>query len=470
MLDEERVHLIEEECGVFGISRHVEASKITYLGLHALQHRGQEAGGITTRDGDQFVVRHRKGLVCESFNEELLDEMPGDTAIGHVRYSTSGGSSLRNAQPIRVHTKFGPLAVAHNGNLTNAYTLREKFERAGSIFATDSDTEVITHLIARSFASSMLDALIESVRHVKGAFSLIGLTDEFMFAVRDPHGVRPLVIGRLGEARVIASESSSFSLIGATVERELEPGELLVVYRDGTEEFLRPFAHVPVKQCVFELVYFARPDSTIFGTTVYDARKEMGKTLARESFVDADIVVPVPDSGVPAAVGFSQESGIPFELGLVRSHYIGRTFIEPSSSIRHFGVKLKLSPVASIIRGKRVVVVDDSIVRGTTCRKIIKMLREVGASEVHFRVASPPTIGPCFYGIDTSSRSELIAATHTLDEIRDYITADSVAYISVDGLRASVGAKVTADGQCNFCEACFTGQYPIELEDAKLGH
>lgn len=471
MLDEERADLIEEECGVFGVLGHPEAANIAYLGLHALQHRGQEAAGIATLDElGRMPVQRRRGLVSESFDQEVLDELRGQAAIGHVRYSTAGSSSLRNAQPLKLHTKFGTLALAHNGNLTNARTLRRKFEASGSIFATESDTEVIAHLVARSYADSMQGALIDALRQIKGAFSLVGMTRECVFALRDPHGVRPLVVGRLDGARVIASESSSFALIGAEVEREVAPGEMLMIARDGTEQWLEPFLPVTPKPCVFELVYFSRPDSEVFGRPVYETRKRMGEILARESGVDADVVVPVPDSGVPAAVGYAQAAQIPFELGLVRSHYVGRTFIEPSSSIRHFGVKLKLSPVPSVIRGKRVVVVDDSIVRGTTCRKIIKMLREAGAAEVHFRVASPPTIRPCFYGIDTPSRSELIAASHTQEEICDYITADSLAYISVEGLREAVRARVDESGECNFCEACFTGDYPIDLDDARLGH
>lgn len=470
MLDEERAGLIEEECGIFAAHRHAEASKLTYLGLHALQHRGQEAGGIATiDDAGALVVERRRGLVSEQFGQEELERLGGDRAIGHVRYSTAGSSSIRNAQPLKVHTKFGVVAVAHNGNITNAMTLRREFEALGSIFATESDTEVIAHLIARSEADGMLEAVLDAAGKLEGAFSLVGLTADFTFAMRDPHGVRPLWVGTLGDSRLVASESSSFNLLGATPDRELEPGEVFVVEASGEERWLKPFAPAPPAPCIFELVYFARPDSTIFGRHVYETRKKMGAALADEMPVDADVVVPVPDSGVPAAIGYSQRSGVPFELGLVRSHYVGRTFIEPSSSIRHFGVKLKLSPVRSVIEGKRVVVVDDSIVRGTTSRKIIKMLREAGAAEVHFRVASPPTTGPCFYGIDTPSRSELIAATHTLDEIRDYITADSVAYLSVEGLRRAVGATESGE-RSEFCEACFTGRYPIALEDARLGH
>ena len=468
MLDEERVDLIQEECGVFAVAHHPEAAKLTYLGLHALQHRGQEAAGIATlRQGKMFIQR-RAGLVCEQFNQTLLAELPGDFAIGHVRYSTAGSSSVRNAQPLHFHTKYGPMALAHNGNLTNARQLRRRFEAQGSIFATETDTEVIAHLIARSMATDPLDAIIDALRQVKGAFSLTGMTTTLTFAARDPHGVRPLVLGQLDGATLMASESCCFGLIGARVERELEPGELVVVdHLEQTTRVLRPFMQVPPKPCVFELVYFARPDSTVFGRQVYEVRKRMGHELAQECPVEADVVIPVPDSGVPAAIGYAQHSGAPFELGLVRSHYIGRTFIEPSSSIRNFGVKLKLSPVRSVIEGKRVVVVDDSIVRGTTCRKIIRMLREAGAREIHLRVASPPTLSPCFYGIDTPRHQELIAHTHTHEQIRDYITADTLGYLSIQGLRRAVGARPCDQdsAQSDLCEACFTTRYPIELVD-----
>lgn len=464
MLDEERRYLIEEACGVFGIQGHGEAANMAYLGLHALQHRGQESAGIVTVEDDMLRVQRRQGLVGEGFTEDVLESLPGKTAIGHVRYSTTGESNIRNAQPLTVSTKYGPIALGHNGNLTNAAQLRAKLESQGSIFGTSTDTEVVAHLVAKSFASNLLDALIDALRQVKGAFSLVGLAPEFMVAVRDPRGVRPLVAGHLDGQRVVASEPSSFQLIGATVEREIEPGEMLIVYKDGTEEWRRPFEKIDARPCIFELVYFARPDNTLFGRPVYESRKNMGRILARESAVDADVVIAVPDSGVPAALGYAEESGIPYEIGLVRSHYVGRTFIEPSSSIRHFGVKLKLAPMIPVLRDKRVVVVDDSIVRGTTCRKIIKMVREAGAREVHFRVASPPTTHPCFYGIDTPVRNQLIAATHEIDEIQTYITADSLAYISIGGLREAVGAEMK-DGNSGFCEACFTGDYPIDLID-----
>lgn len=460
MLDEERHHLIEEACGVFAIMNHAEAANLTYLGLHALQHRGQESGGIAARIGDEIVVQRRLGLVGEAFTADVLSTVAGETCIGHVRYSTTGESTMRNAQPITVSTKFGPLALAHNGNLTNAERLRAQLEAHGSIFGTTTDTEVIAHLVAKSLAGDGLSAFVDALRQVTGAFSLVGMTREFVVAVRDPYGVRPLALGRLDGSPVFASEPSAFRLIGASYEREIEPGEMVVAWRDGREETRSPFEKVAPKPCVFELVYFARPDNVIFGRDVYETRKMMGRIIARESAVEADVVIPVPDSGVPAALGYASASGIPFEMGLVRSHYVGRTFIEPSSSIRDFGVKLKLAPVESIISGKRVIVVDDSIVRGTTSRKIIKMVREAGASEVHFRVASPQTTNPCFYGIDTPQRSELIAANHEVDEIRDYIIADSLAYLTIAGLREAVGADV---GGGSFCEACFTGEYPIAI-------
>lgn len=466
MLDEERKNLVEEACGVFGIQGHREAANHTYLGLHALQHRGQESAGIATSTfsaPDLLHVQRRAGLVSDNFGADVLNKLPGDVAIGHVRYSTSGGTGLLNAQPISVSTKYGPIALAHNGNLTNALGLRAKLEAQGSIFATTTDTEVVAHLIAKSLADNVLDALIDALHQVHGAYSLLVLTPQYLVALRDPFGVRPLCVGRLDGARVVASESTSFTLIGAQFEREIAPGEMLVVERDGSEKWLNPFPPRPARPCIFELVYFSRPDSTVFGRNVYQVRKNMGKILARESFVDADLVIPVPDSGVPAALGYAQESGIPYEMGLVRSHYVGRTFIEPTQEIRHFGVKLKLSPVEAVLRQKRVVVVDDSIVRGTTSRKIVKMLRAAGAREVHFRVASPPVTHPCFYGIDTPDRSQLIGASHTLDEIRTYVTADSVAYLSIDGLRQAVGAEVH-EGSSGFCEACFTGEHPIPLD------
>jgi len=462
MLEEERGTWIEEACGVFGIHGNAEAANHTYLGLHALQHRGQESAGIASVDDDgEMWVQRRMGLVNDGFDRAVLDTLPGQTAIGQVRYSTTGSSTIENAQPITVSTKFGPIALAHNGNLTNADELRKKLESKGSIFATDTDTEVVAHLIAKSLADSMLDAIFDALTQVEGAYSLVCLTREFMLGLRDPNGVRPLCAGTLDGARVLASEPSSFNLIGAELDREVGPGEGLLVRRDGSEEWMRPFRRQRPTPCIFELVYFSRPDSEIFGRDVYEARKEMGRVLARESHVEADVVIAVPDSGVPAAMGYAEETGLPFEKGLVRSHYVGRTFIEPTSEIRHFGVKLKLSPMESVLEGKRVVVIDDSVVRGTTSKKIVAMLRSSGAEEVHFRVASPQTTHPCYYGIDTPERDELIAASHTEDEIRRHMTADTLSYLSIDGLRDAVGAEVDEAGESDFCEACFTGDYPI---------
>lgn len=456
MLDEERAYLIEEACGVFGVCGHPSAAEFSYLGLHALQHRGQESAGIATLANGQLLVERRLGRVAEVFNDDVLTRLPGTSAVGHVRYSTSGESNLQNAQPITVSTKFGPMALAHNGNLTNAIALRKKLEQMGSIFATDTDTEVIAHLIAKSPSTDVIDALVDALRQIKGAFTLVVLTQQFMVSLRDPNGVRPLSMGKVGAARIVASEPVSFRLIGGEFERDLEPGEMLISYEDGKEESFFPLEKAKPCPCIFELVYFSRSDSTIFGRSVYNVRKKMGARLALESEVDADIVVPVPDSSFPAALGFAQQANIPLEMGLVRSHYVGRTFIEPSSAIRNFGVKLKLSPVTEILKGKKVVIIDDSIVRGTTSKKIVSLIRDAGASEVHFRVASPPTTNPCFYGIDTPDITQLIAANSTNEEICDYIGADSLAYLTAPGLFDAVsGSEET------FCAACFTGKYQV---------
>jgi amidophosphoribosyltransferase len=458
----DRNDLISEACGVFAVVGHEEASNLVYLGLHGLQHRGQESVGIVSREDCDLHVQRRMGLVGDAFDRSVLARLPGDAAIGHVRYSTSGDSSIRNAQPVAVHVAFGPLALAHNGNLTNAARLRSRLEQQGSIFQTATDTEVIAHLAALSGRDDPVEAVTEALRQVTGAYSMVAITDGLVFAVRDPYGVRPLVLGRLQEAYIVASETSSLDLLRADFVREVRPGEMLTFEPNGFMHSSFPFEAVEPRPCVFELVYFSRPDSVVFGRSVYQARKAMGRTLASESPVDADVVIPVPDSGLPAALGYAEGSGLPFEMGLIRSHYVGRTFIEPSQSIRHFGVKLKLSPVASILAGKRVVVVDDSIVRGTTCRKIVAMIREAGAREVHFRVASPPTRWPCFYGIDTPERSHLVAARNGVDEIEEFITANSLAYLSMQGLRRAVGANPERP---TLCEACFSGEYPIELAD-----
>lgn len=397
------------------------------------------------------------GLVSEAFKRNALQELPGRTAVGHVRYSTAGSSDIRNAQPFVLDYAHGQVAIAHNGNLVNAGDLKKKLEQAGSIFQTSSDTEVIVHLMARSGQPTTLGRLVEALSQVRGAYSLLVMADGKLFAARDPHGFRPLVLGRLKDAFVFSSETSSFNLIEAEFIREVEPGEVVVIGDSGLTSS-KPLPKKPKKFCVFEHVYFARPDTTFDEQTVYHARIELGRQLAREMPTNADVVIPVPDSGVPSAVGYSKESGIPFELGLIRSHYVGRTFIEPQDSIRHFGVKLKLSPVGAVVNGKSVVVVDDSLVRGTTSRKIVKMLRAAGAKEVHLRIAAPPTTHPCFYGIDTPTRSELIASNHTVEEIARYITCDTLSYISHDGLMKAVNGQ---DG--GFCSACFTGDYPVEL-------
>jgi amidophosphoribosyltransferase len=445
----------KDECGVFGIFGHPEASRMAYLGLYALQHRGQESAGIATADGHDVHLSRGMGYVAEVFNESSFAELPGDSAVGHVRYSTAGESRLVNAQPIRIDCVHGPIALCHNGNIVNAGELKEELVRAGSIFQTNSDTEVILHIYARSRAGTVADAIVESVSRIQGAFSLAMLTSNQLVAVRDPNGFRPLVLGRLGDAVVVSSETCALDLIGADYVRDIEPGEVLVVNGSGMRS-IRPFPPSRRLHCIFEHVYFARPDSYIFGRSVNEVRTNLGRMLAREVPVEADVVVPVPDSGVCAAVGYAEQAGVPLQMGLIRNHYVGRTFIEPRKAIRHFGVKVKLNPVKSILEGKRVILIDDSIVRGTTSRKIVKMVRAAGAREVHVRISCPPTISPCFYGIDTPRRSELIAATHTLQEIEKYLEADSVRYLSLEGLLNSV----YPDGG-NYCTSCYTGKYPV---------
>ncbi|HEX2573831.1 MAG TPA: amidophosphoribosyltransferase [Polyangia bacterium] len=450
-------------CGIFGVFGHPEAANITYLGLHALQHRGQESAGIVSSDGDRLHPERHMGLVGEAFSRGQLEGLPGHLAIGHVRYSTSGGSMLKNAQPFAVEYAHGSIAVAHNGNLVNAPELRRKLEMDGSIFASTSDSEVIIHLIARAREIEPDRRIITALQQVEGAYSLLFLLEEKLIAVRDPSGFRPLCIGRLKDAFVFASESCAFDLLEAEFIREVEPGEMVIVDGKGLRSF-HPFRQEGRRFCVFEHVYFARPDSIIDGRSVYRVREELGRTLAREQPVEADLVVPVPDSGTPAAIGYARESGIPYEMGLMRSHYVGRTFIEPQQSIRHFGVKLKLNAVPELMRGKRVVVVDDSLVRGTTARKIVKMLRNAGAREVHLRISSPPTTHPCFYGIDTPTRSELIASSHTAEEIARYVTCDSLGYLSREGMMKAVASASNTGGKHEgYCDACFTGQYPIQF-------
>jgi amidophosphoribosyltransferase len=466
-------------CGVFGIHGHEEAANITYLGMHALQHRGQESAGLVSVDDDRLRRHVGMGLVSENFDRDTLAKMPGRTAIGHVRYSTAGSSELRNAQPFVFDYAGGQIAIAHNGNLVNAAELRAELEASGSIFQTSSDSEVIVHLMAKARSidspADVLGRLMAALRRVRGAYSLIVVTnDNKMIGVRDPNGFRPLVIGRLKDAFVLSSETCAFDLVEAEFIREVEPGEIVMIEpapsaprseetagrRGGMTSHRLPEPARPTF-CVFEHVYFARPDSLVNGKSVYRAREKMGMRLAQEAPAPGDVVIPVPDSGVPAAIGFSKESGIPFEMGLIRSHYVGRTFIEPQDSIRHFGVRLKLSPVRSIVDGKRVVVVDDSLVRGTTSRKIVKMLRGAGAREVHLRISAPPTTHPCFYGIDTPNRSELVAASHTIEEISRYVTCDSLAYLSHEGMMGAVGGS-------GYCSACFTGEYPVPLGTADL--
>ena len=457
---------LKEECGVFGIYDNLEASNLTYLGLHALQHRGQESAGIVTSDGVNLHKHRDMGLVSDIFSEEVLSSLPGKNAIGHVRYSTTGSSQLKNMQPIVINYSKGPLAIAHNGNLTNAKTLRDELEGEGAIFQSTTDTEVIVHLIAKSKEEKLVRRVIEALMICKGAYSLMFLTPKYMIAARDPYGFRPLVMGKLGDSPVFASESCAFDLIEANYVREVEPGEIIVVSQDGIESF-KPFGEVKHAFCVFEYIYFARPDSFLTGRNVYQVRRELGKQLAREHPADADIVVAVPDSGVPSAMGFAEETGIPLELGLLRSHYMGRTFIEPQQSIRNFGVKLKLNVIREVLNGKKVVIIDDSIVRGTTSRKIVKMIRAAGAKEIHMRISSPPTKFSCYYGIDTPVKEELIANSLNTEEIRKYITSDSLGYLSLEGVMSAVEVSRKANGKEHFCNACFTGKYPVELTDKK---
>jgi amidophosphoribosyltransferase len=430
---------------------------MTYLGLYALQHRGQESAGISASDGHLVRLARAMGYVADVFDSQTLSDLPGSLAIGHVRYSTAGESRVANAQPFLIDCAHGQMAICHNGNLVNATELKDELVRQGSIFQSTTDTEVVLHLYARSRKATVEDAVIDAVSQVQGAFSFVMMTRDRLIAVRDPHGFRPLALGRLGDAYVVCSETCAMDLIGATYVRDVEPGEILVVSAEGLRS-IKPFPPARLAQCVFEHVYFSRPDSYVFGKSVNEVRTNLGRMLAREQAVSADVVVPVPDSGVCAATGFADESKIPLRMGLIRNHYVGRTFIQPQSSIRHFGVKVKLNPVRSILNGKRVVLVDDSIVRGTTSRKIVKMVRAAGATEVHVRISCPPTISPCFYGVDTPRRSELIAATHTLDEITTYLNADSVGYLSHDGMLSVLDSE---RGQ--YCSSCYTGHYPVSF-------
>src|SRR5213593_3296040 len=443
-----------EECGVVGVFGHPEAATLAYLSLYALQHRGQESAGIVASNGEALISHRGMGHVAEIFDQEILGRLGGRLAIGHNRYSTSGSTVLKNCQPFVVEWAQGALAIAHNGNLVNADELRSRLEARGSIFQSTVDSEVIIHLIAASSEATLTGRIIDALSQVKGAYSLVFLTENRVIAARDPGGFRPLVLGRVGDALVIASETCALDLVDARYEREIEPGEIVTLSERGVES-IRPFASEP-HHCVFEYVYFARPDSRVYGRNVYQVRKDLGRRLARTHAVEADIVIPVPDSGVPAAIGYAEEAGLPFEMGLIRNHYVGRTFIEPSSSIRHFGVKVKLNALREVLAGRRVVVVDDSIVRGTTSRKLVTMIRQAGAREVHVRISSPPTTHPCFYGIDTPTRAELIASSHEVEEIRTYLGADTLAYLSLAGLYAFAGGR-----RAGFCDACFTGRYPI---------
>ena len=454
----------KDECGVFGVYGHSEASKLTYLGLYSLQHRGQESAGIASADGDRVRVVKKMGYVNEIFDEAALATLPGHIAIGHTRYSTAGESKLSNAQPILIDCVHGQIGICHNGNIVNANEVRDRLVRAGSIFQTNSDTEVVLHLYARSQAGSVEDAIVESITQLTGAFSFALITRDSMIAVRDPHGFRPLALGKLGDGWAVTSETCGLDLIGATYVRDVEPGEVLIIGPHGLRS-IKPFPPAQLSHCIFEHVYFARPDSDVFGQSVNEVRTNLGRALARETGVPADVVVPIPDSGVCAAIGYSEEAKVPMRFGLIRNHYVGRTFIEPAQSIRHFGVKVKLNPVKSILAGKRVVLIDDSLVRGTTSRKIVKMVRAAGASEVHLRISCPPTVSPCFYGVDTPRRRELIAATHSLDEIRKYVGADTLGYLSLDGLLSSVKSKGSA-----YCTSCYTGNYPVAFPRDESGY
>ncbi len=456
---------LREECGVFGIFGHPDAAAITALGLHALQHRGQEAAGIVAYDGKRFNTERRLGLVGDHFSsEQTIQRLPGSAAIGHVRYSTTGETILRNVQPLFSELASGGFAVAHNGNLTNALTVRRDLIRDGAIYQSTSDTEVILHLVARSRKTQILDRFIEALRQIEGSYALVALTNKKLIGARDPLGIRPLVIGTLDGKYILASETCALDIIGAKFERDVENGEIVVISEDGIESH-KPFPPMAARPCIFEYIYFARPDSVVHGRSVYDVRKKMGAQLAVESSIDADVVIPVPDSGVPAAIGYAQQSGVPFELGIIRNHYVGRTFIQPRQSIRELGVRMKHSANRHVVRGKRIVLIDDSIVRGTTSVKIVQMMRDAGAKEVHFRISSPPITHPDYYGIDTPKREKLLAATHSLEEMRRFIGCDSLAFLSVDGIYKSMGYEQRDPVRPQFTDHCFTGDYPTNLTD-----
>ena len=464
--DDDKPH---EECGVFGVWGVADAAAVTALGLHALQHRGQEATGIVTYDGGRFHSHRGLGLVGDNFSSaKVIASLPGSSAVGHNRYATTGATILRNVQPLYADFEFGGFAVAHNGNLTNADTLKRSLVRRGCLFQSTTDSEVFVHLIAISLYSTVVDRLIDALKQVVGAYSLVALSNAALMGVRDPMGVRPLILGRIGNEGtggwVLASETCALDIVGAEFVRDVEPGEIVVINDQGVHS-VKPFGATQGRFCVFEYIYFARPDSIVEGTAVYEARKAIGAELARESPVQADVIVPVPDSGVPSAMGFAAESGLPFELGIIRNHYVGRTFIEPTDTIRNLGVKLKHSANRAVLAGKRVVLVDDSIVRGTTSRKIVEMVRAAGAAEVHMRISSPPTTHSCFYGIDTPERSKLLAARHDVAEMAAQIGVDSLAFVSLDGLYRALGKRNRDAARPHFCDACFTGEYPIPLTD-----
>ncbi|MBL4740261.1 MAG: amidophosphoribosyltransferase [Sneathiella sp.] len=464
--DDDKLH---EECGVFSIYGHDEAGALTALGLHALQHRGQEAAGIVSLDGKRFHSHKAMGKVGDNFSSgEVIDSLKGRAAVGHNRYATTGGTVIRNVQPIYADLANGGLAVAHNGNLTNASALRKQLVAEGSIFQSTMDTEVIIHLVANSKKTKIVDSIIDAMDKIVGAYSLVGLTSKKMVGMRDPYGVRPLVLGSLDGAYILTSETCALDIIGAKFVRDVEPGEVIVVDEKGLSS-IKPFSNPSKRFCIFEHIYFARPDSVVDGRSVYNVRKDIGRQLATENPVDADAVIPVPDSGTPAAIGYAEQSGLPFELGIIRNHYVGRTFIEPTDQIRNLGVKLKHNANRALIKGKRVILVDDSIVRGTTSTKIVQMVRDAGATEVHMRIASPPTSHSCFYGVDTPTRQKLLAARFDLDAMCKFIGADSLHFISLDGLYVAMGEEGRNDEQPQFCDACFTGDYPIDLVDHESG-
>lgn len=457
---------LREECGIFGVIGSAEAAAMTALGLHALQHRGQEAVGIISWNGKEFFARRGLGHVAQVFSDStMLSELPGEMASGHVRYSTTGGQGLRNVQPLYADLARGGFSVAHNGNISNAMHLKHELVNKGAIFQSSSDTEVIIHLIATSRYPTLMDRLVDALRMIEGAYSLICMTPKRMIACRDPLGIRPLVMGRLGDATVFASETVALDVVGAELVREIEPGEIVEVRVDGRVSSHRPFGKSPARPCIFEHVYFSRPDSVMGGRSVYSVRKAIGMELAKEAPVEADLVIPVPDSGVPAAIGYAQQSGIPFELGIIRSHYVGRTFIQPSDGARHADVKRKHNANRALVEGKRIVLIDDSIVRGTTSMKIVQMMRDAGAKEVHMRVASPPTSHSCFYGVDTPERHKLLAARMDVQEMTRFIVADSLAFVSIDGLYRAVGEPGRNNACPQHCDACFSGEYPTSLTD-----